>query len=167
MDSRGPRASVYRLWFAVQEVIHHDDVMCPIIIRARRSIAARDSHSGNPRVGKDDAQEGQTSVARRGWDEAAEDQPPVGAEALDACAGLTVSVFIAGPTPIRKVNVREDRAEATNLRCNTSIGSGHEEQCLGDVAVYWSEQPLRTEGAKDGADAESGPRRGGPPEGGA
>ncbi|HEX7767595.1 MAG TPA: hypothetical protein VF443_12840, partial [Nitrospira sp.] len=85
------RCRLYWLRFAVQEVIHHDDVMCPIIIWPRGSVAARDPHSGNTRVGKDDAEEGQTSIAGRGRDKAAEDQPPINPEALDARAGLAVS----------------------------------------------------------------------------
>src|SRR5262245_58285870 len=145
-------ASVYCLRFAVQEVIHHDDVMCPVIIRPRSSIAGRDAHSGDAhgRVLIDDAEEGQTSIARRGWDKAAEEQPAVGAEVLDFRAGLTVTVFIARPAPIRQVNVREDRAEATDLCCHISIGAGYEEQSFGDVAMYGSEQPQRTEGTEDG-----------------
>ena len=67
MILRGIRLSwrrLYGLRFTVQEVIHHDDVMCPIIIWPWGSIAARDSHSGDARIRKDDAEEGKTSVAR-------------------------------------------------------------------------------------------------------
>ena len=101
-----------RLWLAIEEIIHHHDVMCPIIIRPRSSIAARDPHSGDARVAIDDAEEGNTSIAWRGRDKAAEEQPAVGAEALDFRAGLTVAVFVAGSASIRQVYVREDRAEA-------------------------------------------------------
>ena len=125
--------------------------MRPVIIWPRGSIAARDPHSGDTRVGKDNAQEGQTCIAWRGWDKAAEDQPPIRPEALDARAGLTVSVFIAGPASIRQVNVREDRAEATDLCRHSSIGAWYEEQRLGDVAVHGGEQPQRAEDTEDGA----------------
>src|SRR5262245_28653702 len=108
--------------------------MCPIIIWPWGSIAARDPHSGDARVVKDDAEEGLTSIPRRGWDKAAEDQPSVGAEALDARARWTVSVYIAGPAPIRQVNVRENRAKATDHCRHSSIGARYEEQRLGDVA---------------------------------
>src|SRR4029077_12691991 len=104
-----------RLWLAIEEVIHHDDVMRPIIIRPRRSIAARDPYSCDARVAKDDAEEGKTSISRRGWDEAVEAQRAVGTEALDQRAGFAVSVRIGRPAPVRQVNVREDRAEATDL----------------------------------------------------
>ena len=43
-----------RLWLAIEEIIHHHDVMRPIIIRPRSSIAARDPHSGDARVAIDD-----------------------------------------------------------------------------------------------------------------
>ena len=125
--------------------------MCPIIIWPRGSIAARDPHSGDTRVGKDNAEEGQTCIAWRSWDKAAEDQPPINPEALDARAGLTVSVRIARPASVRQVNVREDRAEAADLCRHISIGAGYEEQRLGDVAVHWGEQPQKTEGTEDGA----------------
>ena len=142
---------LYWLRFAVQKIIHHDDVMCSIVIWPRGSIAACYSHSSDARVAKDEAEEGKTSVAWRGWDKATDDQPSVSAETLDTRAGLTVTVFVAGPASIRQVNVREDCAEAAHFCRHSSIGSGHEEQPLGDVAVHWGEQPLRTEGAKDGA----------------
>src|ERR1700752_2537289 len=86
-----------RLRLAIEEVIQHDDVMRPIIIRPRRSIAARDPYSCDPCVAKDDAEEGKTSIARRGRDEAAEYQTPAGAEAFDQRAGFVVSVIIARP----------------------------------------------------------------------
>ena len=147
-------ASWYRLYwlrFAVQEIIHHDDVMCSIVIWPRGSIAACYSYSGDACVAKDEAEEGKTSVAWRGWNKATEDQPSVSAEALDARAGLTVAVFIAGPASIRQVNVREDCAEAAHLCRHCSIGSGDKEQSLSDVAVHWGEQPFRAEGTKDAA----------------
>src|SRR4029077_5686821 len=105
-----------RLRLAIEEVIHHDDVMRPIIIRPRRSIAARDPDSGDARVAKDDAEERKTSISRRGWDKVTEGPPPVGAEALDQRAGFAVSVCIARPAPIRQVNVREDRTEPGGRR---------------------------------------------------
>src|SRR5262245_29986413 len=153
---RGILTSWYRLnWlrFSVQKVIHHDDVMCPVIIRPRSSIAGRDAHSGDAhgRVLIDNAEKGQTSIARRGWDKAAEEQPAVGAEALDFRAGLTVTVLIAGPAPIRQVNVRENCSEATDLSWHVSIGAGYEEQRLSNVAVHWGEKPHRAEGAEYGA----------------
>ena len=142
---------VYGLRFAVEKIIHHDNVMCSIVIWPRRSVAARNPHSGDTRIGEDDSQEGKTSVARRGCDKAAVDQASVGAEALDARTRLTVSVFISGTASIRQVNVREDRAEAAHLCRHSPIGAGYEEVCLSDVAVHWREQALRAEGAKAGA----------------
>ena len=107
------------LWLAVDEVIHHDDVLFPIIIRPRGDVAARDPHPGDARVVKHDAEEGQAPIARRGRDEAAEQQLAVGVEVLHQRAGPTVSALLARPAPIRLVNVREDRAEASD-RCRVA-----------------------------------------------
>ena len=76
--------------------------MRSIIIWSRRSVAARDPHSGDTRVGKDDARERKTSVARRGCNKAAVNQASVGAETLDARAGLTVPFLSPGLLPSGK-----------------------------------------------------------------
>jgi hypothetical protein len=46
------------LGLAVEEVIHHDDVMLSPIVRPWGHIAARDPHAGDTRVVEDDAEEG-------------------------------------------------------------------------------------------------------------
>jgi hypothetical protein len=99
------------LWFTVDEVIHHDDVMFPIIIRTRGSVAASDAHPRNARVARHNAEEGKAPVARRGGDEAAEQQLAIDAEVLNQRAGLAVAALAARPAPIRQVNIREDRAK--------------------------------------------------------
>src|SRR5262245_6076571 len=102
--------------------------MRPIIIRPRRNIPARDPDSGNARVDQDGSEERKTSISRRGWGNAAEEQPPVRAEALDPRAGFAVSVLIAGPAPIREINVREDRTEPGGRRRHRCVATaGHEE----------------------------------------
>ena len=101
------------LWLAVDKVIHHHDVVAshhhpapgptlPVVIRTR-------AMSG---VVKHDAEEGKTRIARRSRDETAEQHLAVGAEVLNQRAGATVSSLLAGPAPVRLVNVCEDRAEA-------------------------------------------------------
>ena len=74
---------VKRLWLAVEEVIHHDDVMLAIVIRPRGDVAARDPDRRDARVVKHDAEEGKAPIARRGRNETAEDQPAVSIEVLD------------------------------------------------------------------------------------
>ena len=59
------------LWLAVDEVIHHDDVMVAIIIRPRGDVAGFDPDPCDARVVKHDAEEGEASITRRGRDEAA------------------------------------------------------------------------------------------------
>ncbi len=146
-----PRSSTDLLRLVIQEIIHHGNVMRPIIIWPRRSIAARDPHSGDARVGEDDAEEGQAFISRRGCDKAAVEQPPIGAEVLDQRTGFAVSVLIAGPAPIRQVHVREDRAEPLRRRrLGIVIGARHEEGRLGDVAVDGAKEPLEAERLEDG-----------------
>src|SRR4029079_3061421 len=96
-------------------------------------------------------EEGQTSIAWRGRDKAAEDQPSVGAEALDERAGFSVSILIAGPAPIRQVNVGEDYAEPGSCRWRRWIASsGYKELRLRDVAIDRAEEPLKTKRLEDG-----------------
>ena len=64
------------LWLAVDEVVHHDDVMVAIVIRSRGNIAGFDPYPRDASVIKHDAEEGQVSVARRSRDETAEQQSP-------------------------------------------------------------------------------------------
>src|SRR5262245_6470505 len=125
--------------------------MRPIIIRPRHSIPARDPDSGNARVDKDDAEERKTSISRRGWGNAPEDQPPVGAEALDQRAGFAVSVLIARPAPIRQINVREDRTEPGGRRRHRCVATaGHEELRFRDITIDRAEEPLGTERLENG-----------------
>ena len=56
--------SLKELWFAVDEVVHHDDVIVSIVIRARGNIAGFDSDSRDARIVKHDAEEGQIPITR-------------------------------------------------------------------------------------------------------
>ena len=53
-----------KLWLAVDEVVHHDDVMAGIVARSRGNVAGLDPDRRNARVGKHNAEEGQVSTAR-------------------------------------------------------------------------------------------------------
>src|SRR5215470_16823655 len=122
-----------RLWFTVDKVIHHDDVMFPTIIRPRGDIAARDPHPGDEGFAKHNAKEGKAPVAWRCRDEAAEQQFVVGVKVLDQRAGLTVSVLLARSAPIRQVNICEDSAKTSDRRSCGAVaryGEGH----VGDIA---------------------------------
>ena len=77
------------LWLAVEEVVHHDDVMFRIIIRPWGDVAAGDPHPGDARLVEYDAEEGQAAIARRGRDVADEQPLVVGVEVLDPRAGPT------------------------------------------------------------------------------
>ena len=53
-----------QLWLAVDEVVHHDDVMAGIVARPRGNVAGLDLYRRNARVAKHNAEEGQVSTAR-------------------------------------------------------------------------------------------------------
>ena len=137
------------LWLAVDEVVHHDDVMFAIVIRPWGNVAGFDADPRNPGVVKHDAEEGQASITRRGGDEAAEQQLAVGTEVLDERAGVAVAFLSSGSAAVWPVNVREDRAEAPDGCWLETIGTGDEEHTLGNVASYRSEQPRWAEGPED------------------
>ena len=77
-------------------------------------VAARDPHPGDARIVKHNAEEGQAPIARRGGDEAAEQQRAVGAEVLYQRAGPRSSIWLG--RSIGLVNIGEDRAKARD-RC--------------------------------------------------
>src|SRR5436309_1644846 len=143
-------ASPNGLRFAVEEVIHHDNVVLPLIIRPRRHGAARDPHAGNACVVEDDAEKGEACIAWRGRDGTAEDQVTFGAEVFDPRARLPVSTLLAGSAPVRLVDVREDRAEPDGRRGDVTA-AGYEEVNFGDVAPYRAEEPQGAERAEDGS----------------
>ena len=57
---------VNELWLAVDEVVHHDDVMLAIVVRPRGNVAGRDPNRRDAGVVKLDREEGQVSIARCG-----------------------------------------------------------------------------------------------------
>ncbi len=142
-------ALLEELWLAVDEVVHHDDVMFAIVIRPRSNVTGFDPNSRNPGIVKHDAEEGQVSITRRSGDEAAEQQLAVGTEVLDQRAGVAVAFLPARSAAIGLVNVREDRAEAPNRCVDSAVGPWYKEQALGNVASYRSEQPRWAEGPED------------------
>jgi hypothetical protein len=56
--------SLNDLWLAVDEVVHHDDVMVLIVIRPRGNVAGFDQDRRDAGVVKLDPEEGQVSIAR-------------------------------------------------------------------------------------------------------
>ena len=131
------------LWLAIKEVIHHDDVSSPTIIRSGGDIAARDPHSGDGRVVFEyNTQEGKAAVAWQGWDEAAEEQVAVGVEVFDPGTGIPVSAL---------VNIREDRSKTGDGRWFVGAAgrNWHEEGHVSNVAADGAEQPAVAEWCED------------------
>jgi hypothetical protein len=55
-----------RFRFAVDKVIHHDDVIFAVIVWTRDSVSLRDPHAGDPSIIEFHAEERETSVAGAG-----------------------------------------------------------------------------------------------------
>ena len=133
--------SLKELWLAVDEVVHHDDVMPAIVVRPRGNVAGFDPDRRDARVVKHDAEEGQAPVSRRCWDETAEQQIAVRIEVLDQRAGMAVTALAARSAAIWLVNVCEDRAERSDLCCDSAVSPWYKEEGLSNVASYRCEQP--------------------------
>ena len=112
--------ALIRCRLSVEEVIHHDDVFS-VVIRPRRDVAGYDPHSSTTSVAKDNADEGQVSVARRSWRVAGEKQLAVAAVVLDQSAGVTVSCPVSQSAAIRGVDVGKNHAESGGSRWRASI----------------------------------------------
>ena len=63
---------VKELWLAVDEIVHHDDVVLLIVVRSRGNVAGSDPNRRDAGIVKLDAEKGQVSIARRGRNETAE-----------------------------------------------------------------------------------------------
>jgi hypothetical protein len=109
----GRRSSGHWLWFAVNKVIHHDNVSFRIIVPARRRGARFDANARDDRLVEHDTQKGEASIARRAGDGTAEQPLVIGIKELYERAGLKVCAF-ARPVSPRLVNVCENCAEATH-----------------------------------------------------
>ncbi len=112
---RGIHLSLLKqLWLAVDEVVHHDDVMLAIIIRPRGNVAGRDPDRRDARVVKHDAEEGQASIARRGRDETAEYQLTILDRSTRSACWPWVAM-LSRSAAIWLVNICEHRAEALTV----------------------------------------------------
>ena len=85
-----------KLWLAVDEVVHHDNVMVPIIVRTWGNVTGLDHDRRDAGVVKHDPEEGEASMARRRRNETGEDEFVVPVEVLDARASTRHARF---PTP--------------------------------------------------------------------
>jgi hypothetical protein len=129
------------LWFPVNKVIHHNDIVFRIIIGPWRCVAGCYTNPRDHRLVKHDTEERKTGITRRGRNETTENQLRVFIEILDQRAGATrVSTPPERADPIWFVNICEDRTEATDGGRKSTVETGHEEQSFGDVAADWGEQ---------------------------
>jgi hypothetical protein len=139
------------LWLAIDEVIHHNDILFPNVIRPRGNATGCDPDSRDARIIEHDSEEGLAPIARRGWDEAAEYARTELVEVLDQRAGAAVSVFRTRAAAVWQVNACEDRSEAPDRCCDTTIGTWYKEQGIGNVTSHRGGQSRRTKGSENGS----------------
>lgn len=128
------------LWLAVDEVVHHHNVMVGIIIRSWSVVAGYDPDDSDPWIGEHDPEEGEVSITGRGRHSAGEYPLPAAVETLEDGTSVSLSV-----SSIRLINVCEDRTETGDRGWLGAVGTGDEEKGVRNVAAYWSEQPRRAE----------------------
>src|SRR6266550_436226 len=134
-----------KLWLAVDEIVHHDNVMVPIVVPTRGKVPGLDPDRRDAGVMKHDAEEGQASVTRRRRNETAEDEFAVSVEVLDARACM----LRANSNAIWLINICEHRAETSNCSRDSAIGTRYVEGRFGNVAPHRCEQTGETEGLED------------------
>src|SRR6266496_4722973 len=128
----GPQGLGQGLGFAVDEVIHHDDIPVGYF---QDAIARRNSDEKNGSCVKPDSQERKASaIGRAGQYVLAKQQVTVDIEVFDLCAILSI-------------HVGEYGAEAC-ARCRM-CSSRYKEKCFRDVALQGGEELLGTERAKE------------------
>ena len=124
--------------------------MLLVIVRPRGDVAGRDPHPGDERVVKHDAEKGQAPIAGRGRDDTGEEQLAVGVVVLDQRTGPRWCLCrLPGPIPSGWSTSVKTAPKPLTVAGSGSIGAGHEEQALGDLAAYGGEQAQRTERAED------------------
>ena len=106
---------------SINEVVHHDDVCLPVIVRTGSDIACDNPHTRDTRIVELDPQERKTSIAGRGRNKTAEQQTTVSTEKLHQRTGATIAVFRTWTTAVGLVHVSENRAEACDRRSRTSV----------------------------------------------
>ena len=126
---------VNELWLAVDEIVHHDDVVLLIVVRSRGNVAGCDANRRDASIIKLDAEEGQVSIARRGRNETAEYQGAVSVKVLDVRAP-----FHGSSNAIWLIDICEYSAEASDCCRSSAIGTRYGEGRFGDVASNRSEQ---------------------------
>src|SRR5215204_1129399 len=81
-------SSLNRMRFTVNKIVHHHDVVFVRVVRARRDITARDPHSRDACVRKNNSEERQPTTTRRRRDKTAEQQLARSAVVLDQRSGV-------------------------------------------------------------------------------
>src|SRR5215213_5598908 len=109
------------MWLSIDEIVHHDDVAPPVIVRTGSDIAGNNPHTGDPRVVELDPEERKTCIPRRGRDKTAEQQTAISTEKLHQRTGATITAFVTWTTAVRFVHVSKNRAEAGDGRSRSSV----------------------------------------------
>ena len=106
---------------AVDEVVHHHNVVGHVVVWTWRASACDDPHTCDPGVVELDPKERKTAITRRGRHKTAEQQPAVGTEKLHQRARSAIATLVARTTAIRLIDVSEDHAKTGNNHTNLPI----------------------------------------------
>src|SRR5215217_7687419 len=109
------------MWLSIDEIVHHDDVAPPVIVRTRSDIAGNNPDTGDLRVIELDPEERKTSIPRRGRDKTAEQQTAISAEKLHQGTCVTIPAFVTWTTAVWFVHVSKNRAKAGDGRSSSSV----------------------------------------------
>src|SRR6266536_1862968 len=128
----GPQGLGQGLRFAVDEVIHHDDISVGC---SQDAIARRNSDEKNASCVKPDSQERKASAIGRSRQHVpAKQQVTVDIEGFDLRAVVNIHVGEYGAEPCARCRLCSPR---------------YKEKCFRDVAIQGAEEPLGTERAKE------------------
>src|SRR6185369_13663686 len=109
------------MWLSIDEVVHHDDVDRPAIVRTGSDIACNNPHTRDARIVELDPEERETAIARRGRDKTAEQQTAISTEKLYQRTGTTITLFSTWTTAVGLVHVDENRTESGDGRSRSSV----------------------------------------------
>ncbi len=133
---------VRHLRLAVDEVVHHHDVMLSVVVHPGSHVTRCDPYFRDARIGENHAEERLARVAGRGRYVTTKDQSAVFTKDVELRGRTT-------PASVWLINVGEDGAKCVDHSRCTTIGAGHEEQRIRHVAAHRAEQSQRTERTED------------------
>src|SRR5262245_14219737 len=137
-----------QLRFAVDKVVHHDNIMSSIVVRSWGNVARLDPDRRDAGVIKLDAEKGHPPISRGSRNESSVQQATVSAEVFDE-RGRWVVGDARARRAVWLINICEHRAESPDSCRGSAIGTRYDERRDSDVAPHRREQPRGAERFED------------------